>query len=118
MELGGKLLLPLTQERPDFLPPLPVPVFPAFKLTGAATTGTLLRREFVKDPATGKRGKCNCQRRYQVRYRLCGRAYPVEHGGVFPTMREAKVRVGLIGGELAAGAISSSLRPEFSTTPP
>ena len=41
--------------------------------------------------------------RYVVRYRLGGRAYPVEHGGSFKTMREAKVRRDLIGGELAAG---------------
>jgi integrase len=41
--------------------------------------------------------------RFQVRYRLGGRAYPVEHGGSFKTLREAKVRRDLIGGELAAG---------------
>jgi hypothetical protein len=28
------------------------------------------------------------RRRYAVRFRLGGRAYPVEHGGSFPTMRE------------------------------
>jgi len=42
-------------------------------------------------------------RRYAVRFRLGGRAYPVEHGGSFPTMREARVRRDLIAGELAAG---------------
>ena len=42
-------------------------------------------------------------RRFHVRYRLGGRAYPVEHGGSFATMREARVRRDLIGGELAAG---------------
>ena len=41
--------------------------------------------------------------RFVVRYRLGGRAYPIEHGGSFPTMREAKIRRDLIGGELAAG---------------
>jgi integrase len=41
--------------------------------------------------------------RYVVRYRLGGRAYPVEHGGSFKTLREAKARRDLIGGELAAG---------------
>jgi integrase len=41
--------------------------------------------------------------RFVVRYRLGGRAYPVEHGGSFKTMREAKARRDLIGGELAAG---------------
>lgn len=42
-------------------------------------------------------------RRFVVRYRLGGRAYPVEHGGSFPKYREAKVRRDLIAGELAAG---------------
>jgi integrase len=42
-------------------------------------------------------------RRYAVRFRLGGRAYPVEHGGSFPTMREARLRRDLIAGELAAG---------------
>ncbi len=36
---------------------------------------------------SGKNGK-----RYVVRYRLGGRAYPVEHGGSFATMREARIR--------------------------
>jgi hypothetical protein len=42
-------------------------------------------------------------RRYAVRYRLGGRAYPVEHGGSFATMREARARRDFIAGELAAG---------------
>lgn len=41
--------------------------------------------------------------RYVVRYRLGGRAYPLEHGGSFKTVREAKARRDLIGGQLAAG---------------
>jgi integrase len=41
--------------------------------------------------------------RYVVRYRLGGRAYPVEHGGSFKTRREAEERKRFIGGELAAG---------------
>ena len=41
--------------------------------------------------------------RYVVRYRLGGRAYPIVHGGSFRTMREAKARRDLIGGEIAAG---------------
>ena len=41
--------------------------------------------------------------RFQVRYRLGGRAYPLVHGGSFPTMKEARLRRDLIGGELAAG---------------
>jgi integrase len=43
------------------------------------------------------------RRRYAVRFRLGGRAYPVQHGGSFPTMREARLRRDLIAGELAAG---------------
>jgi Phage integrase family len=41
--------------------------------------------------------------RFQVRYRLGGRAYPLEHGGSFPMLKEARTRRGLIAGELAAG---------------
>jgi integrase len=41
--------------------------------------------------------------RFQVRYRLGGRAYPLVHGGSFGTMKEARLRRDLIGGELAAG---------------
>ena len=35
--------------------------------------------------------------------RLGGRAYPVSHGGSFPTMKEARARRDLIAGELACG---------------
>ena len=41
--------------------------------------------------------------RFQVRYRLGGRAYPLVHGGAFATLKEARARRDLIGGELAAG---------------
>lgn len=41
--------------------------------------------------------------RYHVRYRLGGRAYPVQHAGSFKTMRDAKTRRDLVAGELAAG---------------
>jgi hypothetical protein len=47
--------------------------------------------------------KTSTGRRFAVRYRLGGRAWPVEHGGSFPTMREARARRDLIAGELAAG---------------
>src|SRR5829696_1976429 len=40
--------------------------------------------------------------RYVVRYRLGGRAYPIEHGGSFRTLREARARRDFIAGELAA----------------
>lgn len=41
--------------------------------------------------------------RYVVRYRLGGRAYPLLHGGSFKTLRDAKTRLALVAGELAAG---------------
>jgi integrase len=41
--------------------------------------------------------------RYVVRFRLGGRAYPVEHAGSFKTLREAKARRHLVAGELSAG---------------
>lgn len=40
---------------------------------------------------------------YHVRYRLGGRAYPLEYGGAFRTMRDARVRRDLIAAEIAAG---------------
>jgi integrase len=42
-------------------------------------------------------------KRYVVRFRRGGRYYPIEHGGSFTTMREARARRDLIAGELAAG---------------
>jgi integrase len=42
-------------------------------------------------------------RRYVVRFRRGGRYFPIEHGGSFKTLREARVRRDLIAGELAAG---------------
>jgi integrase len=41
--------------------------------------------------------------RFQVRYRLGGRAHPVQHGGSFRTLKEARTRRDFIAGELAAG---------------
>ncbi len=43
------------------------------------------------------------ERRYDVRYRLGGYAYPVVHGGTFKTMKEARARRDFVAGELAAG---------------
>jgi len=43
------------------------------------------------------------ERRYVVRYRLGGRAYPIEHGGSFRTMKDARARRDLIIAELSAG---------------
>src|SRR6476619_2633669 len=51
----------------------------------------------------------NTRRRFVVRYRLGGRAYPIQHGGSFPTMREARIRRDLLAGELAAGRNPRSL---------
>jgi hypothetical protein len=42
-------------------------------------------------------------RRYAVRFRLGGRAYPVEHGGSFSTLKEARARRDWIAGLLATG---------------
>jgi hypothetical protein len=55
--------------------------------------------------------------RYVVRHRLGGRAYPVEHGGSFKTLREAKVRRDLIGGELAAGRNPRKLLDSMAAPP-
>ena len=55
--------------------------------------------------------------RYVVRYRLGGRAYPIEHGGSFKTLREAKARRDLIGGELAAGRNPRGLLDGMLATP-
>jgi integrase len=43
------------------------------------------------------------ERRFLVRYRVGGRAYPLQHGGSFRTMKEARARRDLVAGELAAG---------------
>ena len=55
--------------------------------------------------------------RYVVRYRLGGRAYPLEHGGSFKTLREAKARRDLIGGELAAGRNPRELLEAMTAAP-
>src|SRR5436190_20328894 len=52
---------------------------------------------------------------FAVRYRLGGRAYPIQHGGSFPTQKEAKARRDLIAGELAAGRNPSDLLRSIAT---
>jgi integrase len=47
--------------------------------------------------------KTKSGRRFAVRYRLGGRAWPLQHAGSFRTLREAKARRDLVAGELAAG---------------
>src|SRR5262245_9148916 len=57
-------------------------------------------------------------RRYVVRYRLGGRAYPVEHGGSFKTLKEARGRRDLIAGEISAGRNPRDvLRPTVQVPP-
>ena len=56
--------------------------------------------------------------RYVVHYRLGGRVYPLEHGGSFKTLREAKARRDLIGGELAAGRNPRELLEAMIAAPP
>jgi integrase len=41
--------------------------------------------------------------RYQVRYRLGGRGFPLVHAGSFKTMKEARGRRDFVAGEIAAG---------------
>jgi integrase len=57
-------------------------------------------------------------RRYVARYRLGGRAYPIEHGGSFATMKEARARRDLIAGELAAGRNPADLLRTMVTANP
>ena len=56
--------------------------------------------------------------RFQVRFRLGGRAYPLQHGGSFPTLKEARTRQGLIAGELAAGRNPADLLRAMVERPP
>jgi integrase len=55
-------------------------------------------------PATiRRRTTATGARRFDVRYRLGGRGYPVLHGGTFPTLKEARQRRDMIAGEIASG---------------
>jgi integrase len=65
-----------------------------------------------------RRRKSKSGPRFQVRYRLGGRAYPLIHAGSFPTMKEARVRRDLIGGELAAGRNPADLLRAMVERPP
>jgi integrase len=55
--------------------------------------------------------------RFQVRYRLGGRGYPVVHGGSFPRLKEARLRRDLIAGELAAGRNPAETLRTLASTP-
>lgn len=54
-------------------------------------------------PATIRTRTVSSGKRYDVRYRVGGRGYPILHGGTFRTLTEARTRRDLISGELAAG---------------
>jgi integrase len=56
--------------------------------------------------------------RYVVRYRLGGRAYPLEHAGSFRTLKEARARRDLVAGELAAGRNPRLILDALKTPPP
>ena len=51
--------------------------------------------------------------RYIPRWRNGGRGYPVQHGGSFRTLKEARIRANLIAGELAAGRNPADLLQTF-----
>jgi len=55
------------------------------------------------------------ERRYVVRYRLGGRAYPIAHGGAFRTMKDARARRDLISAELSAGRNPAVLLQALTT---
>jgi hypothetical protein len=55
-------------------------------------------------------------KRYDVRYRLGGRANPVVRAGTYKTEREAKARRDLVAGEIAHGRNPAELLREVSTT--
>ena len=59
-----------------------------------------------------KRGK-----KYVVRYRVGGRAFPVQHGGSFQTMKEARARRDLVAAELAAGRNPADTLRQLVETP-
>jgi integrase len=56
--------------------------------------------------------------RFQVRYRLGGRAYPLVHGGCFETLKEARARRDFVAGELAANRNPVEALHAMATPPP
>src|SRR4051812_24821820 len=56
-------------------------------------------------------------RRFVVRFRLGGKSYPIQHGGSFPTMKEARIRRDLVAGELAAGRNPADLLRAIAQEP-
>ena len=61
--------------------------------------------------------KASTGSRFVVRYRLGGRAWPVQHGGSFRTKKEAEARRDLIRGELAVGKNPADVLRVEPTTP-
>ncbi len=55
------------------------------------------------------------ERRYDVRYRLGGRAYPVVRAGTFKTEKDAKARRALVAGEIAHGRNPADLLAALAT---
>jgi len=54
-------------------------------------------------PASIRKRETKSGVRWDVRFRLGGRGYPIHHAGTFRTMKEARERRDLVAGELAAG---------------
>lgn len=59
--------------------------------------------------------KTSSGKRYDVRYRLGGRAYPIVRAGTFKTEREAKARRDLVAGEIAYGRNPAELLAQLSS---
>lgn len=57
-------------------------------------------------------------RRFIVRYRLGGRGWPLVHAGSFRTEREAKERLRLVAGEIAAGRDPAQVLRHLATPAP
>jgi integrase len=64
-----------------------------------------------------RRATAKGEARYQVRYRLGGRAWPLVHGGSFQSLKEARARQALILGELAAGRNPAETLREMAAAP-
>jgi integrase len=59
--------------------------------------------------------KTGSGKRYDVRYRLGGRGYPVVRAGTFKTEREAKARKALVAGEIAHGRNPADLLGQMTS---
>src|SRR3954451_1893008 len=71
--------------------------------TDASPAGRQAAKGGLVASASITRRRTRSGTRYVVRYRLGGRAYPIQHGGSFDRERDAKTRRDLVAGELAAG---------------